>query len=122
MTDEKERIKCQHENCTEEGTPCFFPDNETETPDEYFCTEHAFDQGYCYLCGQFFSGIERFDFPETYGGIRGLCESCDDEIKTELEEYDEEEEYVCVDDEVGIFVFNPEETEAYEAYYVDRYS
>jgi len=88
-------MKCQHPDCpnNETVTACFYPDNHTEIPDEYYCSEHSFEHGYCFGCGQFWSGVERFDFATTYGGILGLCENCDDEFRTDLGEFDEEDEF-----------------------------
>lgn len=88
-------LTCQEPNCTNEGTPCFYPDNDTETPDCYYCTEHAYSQGFCYLCGLFWSCVNTFEFPTIYGIVPGLCENCSDDIKTELgEDEDEDDCYV----------------------------
>lgn len=90
---------CGCEGCDKTvTTACFYPDNETEEPDHYYCYDHAFDQGFCYGCGRFYAGIEQFDFPEFWGNVRGYCEDCSDEIKTSCGEYDEDKDgYNCVD-------------------------
>jgi hypothetical protein len=90
------KIECQEPKCKHEGVPCFYPDNETNIADEWYCPEHTFIHGFCYLCGGFYSGVENFDFPEYYGIVRGLCENCSDDLKTNLgecDEYDEKDEW-----------------------------
>lgn len=84
--------KCQEESCDQEGTACFYPDNESETPDEYYCTSHAFKHGFCYLCGDFWAGVGSFDFAQYYGGIQGLCENCSFTVRDECGEFDEDDE------------------------------
>ncbi|MBN3948411.1 MAG: hypothetical protein HWQ38_18930 [Nostoc sp. NMS7] len=85
---------CQYPECTEESvTDCFYSDNETDEPDYRYCVEHAPKEGFCYGCGQFWAGVERFDFATTWGGIQGLCENCDEQVRNELGENDDDEEF-----------------------------
>ncbi len=83
---------CQEEGCSEQGSACFLPDNETDTPNYYYCYKHAKDNGFCYGCGSFWGGVEEFEFAPYWGNIKGYCPHCSDEIKTNLGEYDEEDE------------------------------
>ncbi|MBD2771190.1 hypothetical protein [Iningainema tapete] len=88
--------KCQHPGCSGENTTaCFLPDNTTDKPDYYYCVKHAPQEGFCYCCGQFWAGVERFDFAGFYGGIKGLCENCDSSIRASLGEFDDDDEFYC---------------------------
>lgn len=77
--------RCQHPGCTNEGIPCLLQWYDEE-PDEYYCSKHAFQHGFCRSCGVFWAGVESFDF-----GSGGLCEHCLDQIRADTGEYDEEE-------------------------------
>jgi hypothetical protein len=92
--------QCEHPGCKAEGIPCFLPDYGREedpfgdavvTPDYYYCAEHAKVEGFCWGCGGFFGGLESFDFGYAYGHIKGLCENCDHQVKTDCGEYDDED-------------------------------
>lgn len=87
-------LKCQHDDCleTQELTACFLPDNETDTPDEYFCTNHAFEHGFCYMCGSFNGGIESFEFAAMHGGVHGMCEQCSDQLEGDLSTDDDDDD------------------------------
>jgi hypothetical protein len=83
--------KCWHPGCDEKGMRCVLiwrdPD---EIPYERYCHNHAFDNGYCYGCGIFQAGIERFDF----GPYKGLCDNCGAEAEaSDHNYYDEEMDY-----------------------------
>lgn len=78
---------CEVEGCTWGGIACFSPDNpiyawegnEDEEPpdfppDHYYCGDHAQKAGFCWGCGEFWGGIESFDFG--MGARSGLCENC----------------------------------------------
>lgn len=89
--------KCSHEGCneTENLTACYYPDD--GTPEEelfagHYCYDHAPEAGFCYGCGFFWSGVESFDFPESYGNIRGYCENCSFDIRESCGEFDERED------------------------------
>jgi hypothetical protein len=49
-----------------------------DLPPEYYCAEHAKEHGFCWGCGQFWSGCERFDFEE---GI--FCPNCKETFEGE---------------------------------------
>ena len=53
-------------------------------PDEVLCRKHAQEAGYCRSCGDFWAGIESFDF-----GHPGLCDHCYDQVRAD-EAWDEE--------------------------------
>ena len=46
----------------------------------------------CYLCGQFWGGVETFEFTIIYGGIEGVCENCEAELREDLDDYQEDED------------------------------
>ena len=71
-----------HKGCCERGRVCVLPalrEGEYELV-EYFCSEHAFEAGYCFSCGVFWAGCESFDF----GGDK-LCEHCRDQVRADFE-------------------------------------
>lgn len=86
--------KCQKEGCTNLGMECLVPLDytkpieEQEQQLEYYCSEHCYENGYCWMCGQFWGGVERFEFDQSH-----LCENCRSEIDAEMadEEADFEE-------------------------------
>jgi len=80
--------RCTHEGCWKQGFPCFM-EMYTETPDEYACSDHAQQMGYCVGCGQFWGGVDSFDFGT------GLCPQCRDQIEADSPDYDAEEEEYC---------------------------
>lgn len=103
MTDITEAVKhkCNHPDCESmDVTECFLPDNQSGNPDEYYCSEHSQEHGYCYGCGSFWGGVESFDFASCLGGIQGLCENCSDALMDEFGDYDDDEldEYYIPDD------------------------
>lgn len=57
---------------------------------EYYCAEHAKENGYCFGCGNFWAGNESFDFSSSI-----YCENCREE---EYWEDEEEEYYGMIDD------------------------
>lgn len=71
--------KCEQEGCFDDGSvECRVPDSgypvppETLNTIEHFCPEHAYENSYCSLCGEFWGGIESFDFDNP----SHLCEHC----------------------------------------------
>lgn len=72
---------CQHteqetgQRCKQQGNPCYFPDygrrGDLDEPDHWYCSEHAPRYGFCKLCGQFWGGIESFEFHHP-----GICDDC----------------------------------------------
>ncbi len=86
------------------ATPCYLPEpprfrfkGQTPVerkPDEVLCSEHAARNGYCRSCGDFWGGIESFEFIH-----RGLCDHCHDQIKSDYYyPSDDEDDYYAMDD------------------------
>lgn len=83
---------CEHEGCTRDGLPCHEPGghaDDDDGPTTWYCTEHAAEHGFCWCCGEFWGGVESFDFGS------GLCEHCRDEVgdDEEDEDWDDDEGY-----------------------------
>jgi len=81
--------QCEHEGCTSLHTEEWqYPEYEDDdgnkiTQTAWFCTEHAADDGFCIHCGNFWAGVESFDFSP----IKGVCENC----RVEYEEPDDDD-------------------------------
>lgn len=81
---------CMEDGCWKLDTvACFLPDydspiilEENDKPSYYYCHEHC--NGFCRRCGQFWSGIESFDFQHP-----SYCDNCYDQI---TDNYDEGQE------------------------------
>jgi hypothetical protein len=58
------------------------------TPDERLCCDCAPMLGYCRSCGEFWGGVESFEFLHP-----GLCDHCYDEIRQDMYEFEPEDEY-----------------------------
>ncbi len=87
---------CDHEGCTEEGIACFLLGS--HEPDEFLCFDHAREEGYCPGCGQFWAGVESFDF--RLNGT-SFCENCFAEVDDSWEDDDLDfgwDEYVEYED------------------------
>lgn len=67
--------------CHRQGAPCWLPDD-LDQPSEYLCAEHAYQAGYCKGCGQFWGGVESFEFRTEY---RGFCDNCAHQMEVEDE-------------------------------------
>jgi hypothetical protein len=80
--------QCEHEGCTNQGDACWGYMHELE-PMGYYCDEHKYEEGFCVCCNTFNAGIESFDFGEHHHGMKGYCESCADQMKSELGEDDD---------------------------------
>ena len=50
---------------------------------EYYCANHCKEHGYCFCCGQFWAGVEMFDFGP------GWCSNCASEFEDET--YDDDD-------------------------------
>lgn len=57
---------------------------------ERFCGEHAHEHGYCRGCGEFWAGVENFDFNRS-----GLCPHCQDQVDADFN--DEPDPDYCFD-------------------------
>lgn len=84
--------KCEQEGCFDDGSvECRTHDSgypvlpEMLNTIEHFCPEHAYENGYCSLCGDFWGGIESFDF----NNPSHLCEHCLEQVKDEIGEDDD---------------------------------
>lgn len=93
-------MRCSHDGCEDTGTtPCFlvlyrhdlslfgalflyglkqawrfWREGSIEILDGFYCAEHAYEEGFCWNCGNFYSGAsERFDF--RIGG-QWMCDGC----------------------------------------------
>lgn len=63
---------CMHDGCEEQGQFVHLWDHDEDRYIyEYYCAEHAQEHGYCYMCGNFWSGCEDFDFAPS-----GMCSNC----------------------------------------------
>lgn len=86
-------VQCARETCEAEAMVCTLPpygvDDEPEY--QYFCPEHAPQMGFCRMCGEFWGGINSFEFLHP-----GLCDNCYDETQNDREE--EREEFAEGDD------------------------
>lgn len=80
-------IKCEQEGCDSTDTiECRLPDYEETGIFYHYCPKHAEANGFCVCCGEFWGGIESFEFWHP-----GLCDNCHDDIQAELGEYEDEE-------------------------------
>ena len=86
MPGEADGHRCEQEGCTSfDAFPCTHEPNDTDP--SFYCAEHAFQHGYCYICGQFWAGIESFDFGP------GYCENCRSEVEEDESDEDYEDDY-----------------------------
>lgn len=90
-------VICDHAGCkeTENLVETVYPDGEVEG---IYCSEHVPDC-FCWGCGSFCAGMESFDFAESLGGIKGLCEGCCEQVRADcgedrygnpIDDYDDE--------------------------------
>ncbi len=88
------RYLCQI--CGANAEPFYYPKySEKEQPifAGYYCYDNAWGAGFCNSCGEFWGGIESFDFPQWHGNIKGMCDRCSFSFRDELGEFDDEEQY-----------------------------
>lgn len=86
----KPRGMCWQPGCTDWGIYCYFPDHEwgrpgggpRKHPDDCLCDKHIERAGFCRGCGQFWAGVESFEF----GRYAGWCDNCQVELRHEEEE------------------------------------
>lgn len=85
----RRKRQCQHEGCKNEGVQCQLPDyRDGSIQIEFFCGEHAHLNGYCRCCGQFWAGVDAFDFNKS-----GLCPHCQDEVDEDFYEPEADPDY-----------------------------
>lgn len=91
MTDAEAPHPCEFEHCDSTSSMlCVVAGVESDGGDaeNWYCPEHARKLGYCWGCGQFWAGIEEFDFNPC-----GLCPNCKDEFEDDDAISEEEWEY-----------------------------
>lgn len=94
----KEHI-CQERGCWAEGLPCRLYDH-TEGKDifYYYCAKHSSKNGFCWLCGECYGGMESFEFSSS-----GLCFNCKDSVLTDDYEDDYEDDWRDLyDEDLGV--------------------
>lgn len=52
-----------------------YEQTDSPEPDYWYCPKHAHENGFCVSCGQFWAGVESFDF----NNPAGLCDNCRDQ-------------------------------------------
>lgn len=80
--DNKPTELCEHGGCRRRGQPCYITADDSE-PDGFYCAEHAQEHGFCSMCGQFWGGIEEFDFGN------GVCPNCREYMDKDLGYWDD---------------------------------
>ena len=81
----QEKHKCEHPCCNANAIPCRLNDPETNKDVIcFYCPEHAFINGFCSCCGEFWGGIESFDIGS------GICENCLESVDDDFIGGDEE--------------------------------
>lgn len=85
---EKPQIKCEQEGCEDTNTIlCHLHDYEQDKElTWHYCPKHAEENGFCVSCGDFWGGIESFEFVHP-----GLCDNCHSDIQAELAEFEDED-------------------------------
>lgn len=83
---------CEHEACkSTEVIECVLMGGVGEEDETcYYCAKHCQDEGFCWYCGQFWAGVEAFDFSPT-----GTCPNCRDELSSDLAGDCDDELYYC---------------------------
>lgn len=81
--------KCRFEGCKELHTDWYEykPENGV-----WSCAEHAEYFGFCFMCGNFWAGVESFDFSR----VKGVCENCISEFDDDFE--DDQDEWSWMDE------------------------
>lgn len=72
--------RCQESICGAPAIACYLPDLDRgearqATAYAYLCPDHAFKRGHCKGCGEFWGGVESFEFLNG-----GYCDDCRREI------------------------------------------
>ena len=84
---------CQHDGCTSGAISCYLMDTDRDgLPDELLCSAHAAEAGYCMVCGDFWGGIESFDFLHP-----GVCDNCHDELEANDADFNDDWDMEDVD-------------------------
>lgn len=113
---------CMEKGCWKHGddiTPCYLPNYEVDEegwrdkePDFYYCAHHAKHAGFCICCGEFWAGIESFDFEHP-----GYCDNCHDQMEADFREWDDldEDGYSMADGDAESELSNDEMDDLAEA-------
>lgn len=91
------KSQCENKDCTETETiECYLYDYESKKDIIFhYCAKHITENGFCWACGNFWAGVEVFDFNPV-----GLCPNCKDEFNDEYDiDIDEYEEFDMDDEE-----------------------
>lgn len=102
----KWRPRCEADGCREAGSECYMDaaEGEEHTVDARLCAQHASEAGFCHGCGQFWAGVESFDFSRS-----GLCEHCQDGQSGFPDDEFDDDEYEDGDDNWIAYGPDPEE-------------
>lgn len=98
---EEKAPRCEEPGCTNDGRPCFLPaygkpEADWDKPDQFYCWEHASPNGYCRGCGDFWGGVESFEFLND-----GYCDNCKSQMDADMRDEEDDDESVWVYEEVG---------------------
>ncbi|MCK5614174.1 hypothetical protein KAR91_70570 [Candidatus Pacearchaeota archaeon] len=63
---------CQEKGCQNPSIQC-----EIDEMHEYFCSEHAAKNGYCYCCGTFIAGLR---------DLSDICENCEEQFHDDIDD------------------------------------
>lgn len=71
---------CMEQGCWKEAISCRLIDYSAKRQSikllEWFCVDHCHKNGYCYGCGEFWGGVERFEFSKSR-----LCDACEGKME-----------------------------------------
>jgi len=69
---------CEEQGCQKEAVECHLGYGPSAQEDVFYwyCVDHARKHGFCYCCGEFWGGVNSFEFSRT-----GLCENCESELE-----------------------------------------
>ena len=81
---------CEEPGCLKEGMKCHLVDygdylGPAVDVFNFYCTEHATQNGYCWMCGEFWAGNTEFDMEPFH-----LCPNCKSECEAETIKVDPE--------------------------------
>ncbi len=62
--------RCEQACCEEPGISCLL--NDDEETEFHFCAAHCYQNGFCFGCGNFWGGVEDFEF----NNPAHLCSNC----------------------------------------------
>ena len=76
--------RCSHGSRSDkrDTVQCRLPYEQAPDLITYFCVDHCVEEGYCYICGLFCTGVEAFNFSE----VPGACSECAAELREDSED------------------------------------